>query len=194
MTTVFFDIDTQLDFLLPAGSLYVPGAGRLIPALTRLNQFAASRGMVVVSSMCSHSENDAEFRDWPAHCVTGTVGQQKPASTMLTKRLVVPTAPGNYAIEGVEQILLEKQQLDLFTNPNLSQLLSRLAADRYVVYGVVTEYCVRIAAMGLLATRKPVSLVTDAIATLRAQDSARTLQEVTSAGGELVTVAEVCSR
>ena len=26
MTTVFFDIDTQVDFLYPAGALYVPGA------------------------------------------------------------------------------------------------------------------------------------------------------------------------
>ena len=26
----FFDIDTQIDFLFPAGSLYVPGAERLL--------------------------------------------------------------------------------------------------------------------------------------------------------------------
>lgn len=192
MKTVFFDIDTQIDFLLPAGSLYVPGAERLIPALTDLNRFAASRGIPVVSDMCAHAENDAEFRDWPPHCVVGTVGQQKPASTLLAKRVVIPSAPGDYPIEGAEQILFEKQQLDLFTNPNLPQLLERLGADRYVVYGVVTEYCVRLAALGLLGTGKPVSVVTDAIATLRAEDSTRTLQEITDKGGKLVTVAEVC--
>ena len=192
MKTVFFDIDTQIDFLLPAGSLYVPGAERLIPALTNLNRFAASRGIPVVSDMCAHAENDAEFRDWPPHCVVGTVGQQKPASTLLAKRVVIPSAPGDYPIEGAEQILFEKQQLDLFTNPNLPQLLERLGADRYVVYGVVTEYCVRLAALGLLGTGKPVSVVTDAIATLRAEDSTRTLQEITDKGGKLVTVAEVC--
>lgn len=192
MKTVFFDIDTQIDFLLPAGSLYVPGAERLIPALTNLNRFAASRGIPVVSDMCAHAENDAEFRDWPPHCVVGTVGQQKPASTLLAKRFVIPSAPGDYPIEGAEQILFEKQQLDLFTNPNLPQLLERLGADRYVVYGVVTEYCVRLAALGLLGTGKPVSVVTDAIATLRAEDSTRTLQEITDKGGKLVTVAEVC--
>ena len=192
MKTVFFDIDTQIDFLLPAGSLYVPGAERLIPALTNLNRFAASRGIPVVSDMCAHAENDAEFRDWPPHCVVGTVGQQKPASTLLAKRVVIPSAPGEYPIEGAEQILFEKQQLDLFTNPNLPQLLERLGADRYVVYGVVTEYCVRLAALGLLGTGKPVSVVTDAIATLRAEDSTRTLQEITDKGGKLVTVAEVC--
>ena len=193
MKTVFFDIDTQIDFLLPAGSLYVPGAERLIPALTNLNRFAASRGIPVVSDMCAHAENDAEFRDWPPHCVVGTVGQQKPASTLLAKRVVIPSAPGDYPIEGAEQILFEKQQLDLFTNPNLPQLLERLGADRYVVYGVVTEYCVRLAALGLLGTGKPVSVVTNAIATLRAEDSTRTLQEIIDKGGKLVTVAEVCA-
>ena len=41
MKTVFFDVDTQLDFLYPAGALYVPGAERIVPAIARLNRFAA---------------------------------------------------------------------------------------------------------------------------------------------------------
>ena len=46
MKTAFFDIDTQIDFLFPAGSLYVPGAERLIPTLSRLNHYAAAHGTV----------------------------------------------------------------------------------------------------------------------------------------------------
>ena len=86
MSAAFFDIDTQIDFLLPAGALYVSGAEHLMPALDRLNHYAAANGFPVVSSMCAHVENDPEFHDWPAHCVTGTVGQLKPASTLLEKR------------------------------------------------------------------------------------------------------------
>jgi nicotinamidase/pyrazinamidase len=37
MKTVFVDVDTQIDFLFPAGALYVPGAERLLPAIARLN-------------------------------------------------------------------------------------------------------------------------------------------------------------
>jgi nicotinamidase-related amidase len=73
-------------------------------------------------------------------------------------------------------------------------LLERLAADRYLVYGVVTEYCVGLCALGLLRTGKPVSLVTDAIQALRAEDGARTVGEFTAAGGTLTTVAEVCGQ
>ncbi len=84
--------------------------------------------------------------------------------------------PADLRIEGAEQIILEKQQLNLFTNPNLLRLLKLLAADEYVVYGVVTEYCVRHAALGLLETGKPVTLITGAIQSLNEEEGARTLQ------------------
>lgn len=192
MNTVFFDIDTQIDFLYPAGALYVPGAERLVGAFARLNRYAAGRGIPVISTTDAHAENDPEFRHWPAHCVAGTHGQRKPAQTLLEKRVVIPSMPGEYPIEGAGQILVEKQALDLFTNPNLPALLARLNADRYVVYGVVTEYCVRCALMGLLGTGKPVEVVTDAIQSLEEAAGRRTLEEFTAGGGRLTWVAEVC--
>jgi nicotinamidase/pyrazinamidase len=181
MRTVFFDIDTQIDFLYPAGALYVPGAEQILPLIARLNQYAA----VVVSTMCAHAENDPEFKRWPPHCVAGTTGQLKPQSTMLAERVVIPTQPTDVTL--ARQVILEKQQLDLFTNPNMPRLLELLQADEYVVYGVVTEYCVSDAALGLITTGKPVTLVTDAIRSLREQDAARIIQAFTAAGGKLAT-------
>jgi len=193
MKLAFFDIDTQIDFLFPAGALYVPGAERLIPALSRLNHFAAAHGIPLVSSTCAHSEDDPEFRDWPPHCIAGTVGHLKPPETLLEKRAVINVAPGEYAIDGAQQILFEKNQLDITSSPNFQPLLNRLAADAYVVYGVVTEYCVRFAALALLATGKPVSLVTDAIQTLSAQASENTIREFTARGGRLTIVTNICA-
>ncbi len=193
MKPVFFDIDTQIDFLLPAGSLYVPGAERLIPVLGRLNRYAATHGFALVSSMCAHTEDDPEFRQWPAHCVVGTIGQLKPAETLVEKRVTVAVPLDEYSLEGAQQILFEKNQLDITASHNFQPLLKRLKASHYVVYGVVTEYCVRFAALALLTTGQPVSLVTDAIETLRAEESQRTLSEFTSRGGRLTTVAEVCA-
>lgn len=193
MKTAFFDIDTQIDFLFPAGGLYVPGAERLIPTLSRLNRYAAAHGITLVSSTCAHREDDPEFRQWPHHCVIGTVGQRKPAETLLEKRAVVGVAPGDYSIDGAAQILFEKNQLAITASPNFRPLLAHLKADRFVVYGVVTEYCVRCAALALLESGKPVSLVTDAIETLRTEDSAGTLAEITARGGVLTTAAAVCA-
>jgi len=192
MNRAFFDIDTQIDFLFPAGSLYVPGAERLIPTLHRLNHYAGAHGIPLISSTCAHQEDDPEFIQWPAHCVLGTVGQLKPPELLLEHRASIGVAAGDYPIAGARQILFEKNQLDITTSPNFHPLLRQLSADRYVVYGVVTEYCVRFAALALLETGKPVSLVTDAIETLNAAASAETLREFTERGGRLVTASEIC--
>ncbi|HEY2845381.1 MAG TPA: cysteine hydrolase family protein, partial [Bryobacteraceae bacterium] len=149
MSTVFFDIDTQLDFLYPAGALYVPGAESIVAQVAALNRYAAEHAIPVVSTMDAHTEDDPEFRVWPPHCVSGTAGQQKPVATLLEKRVVVPNAAESVDVDGAQQILLEKQSVDCFTNPNLPGLLRRLQATECVVYGVVTEICVRNAALGL---------------------------------------------
>jgi len=185
--TVFFDIDTQIDFMYPAGALYVAGAERIVPGITRLNQSAP----LLVSTMCAHQENDPEFAKWPPHCVVGTTGQLKPQSTLRARRVVIPNTLIDVVIDGAEQIIVEKQQLNLFTNPNLRRLLDLLAADEYVVYGVVTEYCVRHAALGLLETGKPVTLVTDAIQALDKEETERTFQAFAAGGGRLATTSKL---
>jgi nicotinamidase/pyrazinamidase len=183
MTTVFFDIDTQIDFLFPAGALYAPGAEKILPTVARLNHHAAKHKIPLVSTMDAHSEDDAEFRDWPHHCVVDTLGQRKPASTLLEKRLIIPNAPANVAL--IDQILLEKQTFSALSNHNFAHLIDFLGADRYVVYGVVTEVCVKFAAFGLLETGKRVEIVTDAICALNEETGAKTLAEFTAAGGHL---------
>ena len=185
MSTVFMDIDSQIDFLYPAGSLYIPGAVQIVPNIAKLNSFAAQRGIPVISTMDAHTENDPEFRTWPPHCVAGTTGQQKPALTLLEKRVTVPNDSSLPETAGAQQILLEKRSLDCFGNPNLISLLDRLGADRCVVYGVVTEICVKNAIFGLLKTGRQVELVTDAVKELDAAASAEMLAQFSAAGGHL---------
>jgi nicotinamidase/pyrazinamidase len=190
MKTVFFDIDSQRDFLFPAGALYVPGAERIAGAIARLNRFAAAHGIPVVSTTDAHAENDPEFALWPPHCIAGTWGQHKAEATLLENRVVIPNRPCELATAA--QIIVEKQTVDVFAAPNLGRVVARLNADRYVVYGVVTEICVLYAVRGLLKTGKPVTVVTDAVETLNAEDSARALAEVRAGGATLARLAEIC--
>jgi nicotinamidase/pyrazinamidase len=193
MTTVFVDVDSQLDFLYPAGALYVPHAERIVPAIAHLNRYAAQRGIPVISTADAHFEDDPEFRVWPRHCVAGTLGQRKQESTLLERRVTIPNRDCELAIEGAQQIIVEKQTVDVFAAPNLARVLQRLPAGRYVVYGVVTEICILYAARGLLELGKPVIVVTDAIATLKAEDSARALAEIRSLGGKFAELGEITS-
>jgi len=185
--TVFFDVDTQLDFMYPAGALYVPGAETIVDKIAALNRYAGRNGIVVISDVDAHAEDDPEFQTWPPHCVAGTLGQQKPAVTLLEKRIVIPNVPTDLALDGVQQVLLEKQTLDCFSDVNLPGLLERLGAERYVVYGVVTEICVKLAAFGLLKTGKRVELVTDAVRSLNDAAAADMTNAFLAAGGVLTT-------
>ena len=187
MKTVFFDVDTQIDFMFPAGALYVPGAETIVDIVSRLNRHAWAAGLPLVSTADAHLENDDEFRQWPAHCVVGTVGQQKPAATLLDKRMIVPPTDWAERIDGIPQLILEKRHNDCFTNPNLEALMLAFQADRYVVYGVVTEICVQKAAFGLLQTGKPVDLVTDAVQCLNPQAQEEMFAEFVRLGGRLTT-------
>jgi len=192
MSTAFFDIDTQLDFLFPAGALYVPKAERIVPAIARLNRYAAGHGIPVVSTTDAHAEDDPEFQIWPHHCVAGTHGQRKAEATLLDGRVVIPNRPCQVAISGARQIVVEKQNVDVFAAPHLNTVVAQLKADAFVVYGVVTEICVLFAVRGLLKTGKPVTVVTDAVETLRAEDSVRALDEVCAAGARLARVSDIC--
>lgn len=177
MKTVFFDIDTQIDFMYPAGALYVPGAERILPAVAELNR----RAPFVISTLCAHSEDDPEFKIYPHHCVVDTVGQRKPCATLLEKS------------EPARQATLQKQELDCFSNPRLSQLLAEIGAERCVVYGVVTEICVRLAAFGLLKTGRTVEIVTDAVQALDENAAREMFARFTAAGGRLTTRSAIVS-
>lgn len=192
---VFWEVDTQADFMLPGGKLYVPGAENLIPNVRRLVDAARQGRVFLASDADVHVPDEEEFRRWPPHCVRGTPGVQIIPEGLANLTFVVPNRPGAPLPEDFgkfQQFVIEKQTLDVFDNPNTEAVLQRLARlvksdAEYLAFGVVTEYCVRCAAAGLLSRGKRVALVTDAIETLKAEDGRRTLDELTAKGARLIT-------
>jgi len=117
--TVFFDVDTQLDFLYPAGALYVPGAEKIVEQIAALNRFAGAQGIPLVSTMDATARTILNSERGRRTAWRACIGQHKPEATLLTRRVVVPNLPNDVAIESGQQILLEKQTFDCFTNVNL---------------------------------------------------------------------------
>ncbi len=185
---LFWDVATQVDFMLPGGKLYAPGAEQIIPNLARLTDYARRHHILVVSSMDAHSANDPEFQQWPPHCIVGTAGQQKIPATRL-RAIVMPSssAPLPQDLAQVEQIILEKQTVDVFTNANVEPLLARLGPRHITLYGVVTEVCVELAACDLLKRGYEVRVVTDAIRPLEERKGRETLAALQQRGAELIT-------
>ncbi|MCS7043782.1 MAG: cysteine hydrolase [Bryobacteraceae bacterium] len=175
MNTAFFDIDTQIDFVFPAGALYVPGAELVLPQVSRLNRHAKQAGIPLISTADAHAENDPEFELWPPHCVAGTLGQRKPDCTL------------------TGQIVLNKQSVDCFTIPGLPDLLAQLRVEHAVVYGVVTEICVKHAVFGLLDRGIRVTLVEDAVRALDGAQAAAMIREMQARGGSVARTAEIAA-
>jgi len=195
---VLWEVDVQADFMLPGGKLYVPGAEKLLPNIRKLTD-AARRGHVfLVSHGCFHPANDPEFEQFPPHCLKGTPGSEF-VSEALTDKVVrvenVPTAQLPDDLSQYQQILLEKQTLDIFETRLADKLVERLGNKaEFVVFGVVTEYCVSCAVKGLLKRKRRVSVVLDAIETLAAEVGRKTLDELQGLGATLTTTSEVLQR
>ncbi len=189
---IFWDEDTQLDFLLPEGKLYVPEAETIIPTLAKLTNWAAQHNVLVVGSTDAHQPGDEEFRVYPPHCLAGTPGQQKLPETSLAPQFTIPNRAGAELpdVARYRQIMIEKQTLDVFTNPNTDRFLARLGKPKIVLYGVVTEICVAIATLGLLDRGYDVSVVQDAIYHLDAQKARAFLDQAQRRGGRTITAAE----
>lgn len=191
---VFWEVDAQADFMLPGGKLYVPGAEKIIPNIRRLVNAAADAGIFLVSSSDAHSEDDPEFQAFSPHCVRGTSGARIIPEGILKNFLTVPNNPSRPLPQQVlnsPQVVIEKQTLDVFDNPRTSELVERLGPNaEYVVFGVVTEYCVRRAAKGLLERDRKVSIVKDAIETLDPAEGKKTLAELQTLGAQMITTDE----
>ena len=179
----------------PGGKLYVRGAEKLLPNMQRLTDAARQGRVFLVSDACVHLPNDAEFKKWPPHCVRGTPGAGIVPETLAQTFFTIPNRPGVKVprdLSKVQQVILEKQTLDVFDNPNTEIILQRLQSftnpdAEFVVFGVVTEYCVRLATKGLLQRRRRVALVSDAIETLNPADGQKALDEVTALGARFIT-------
>lgn len=192
---VFWEVDAQADFMLPGGKLYVPGAEKIIPNIERLLAAARETHTLVVSSRCAHTVNDPEFEIFPPHCIRGTPGAQIIPEAILDNARIVPNDPA-MALPGdilaAAQIVFEKQVLDVFSNPGASELVARMGSDvEYAVFGVVTEYCVELAARGLIQRGCEVAIVTDAVEALDPQAGRRVISELQSLGARTVTTAEI---
>jgi nicotinamidase/pyrazinamidase len=191
---VLWEVDTQADFMLPGGKLYVPGAEKIIPNIRRLVNAAAESGVLVVSSGDAHRENDPEFQRFPPHCLQGSPGAQIIPEGLRNNPVTVPNNPSVPAptdLSRHSQVVLEKQTLDVFDNPHTSELVERLGREtHYVVFGVVTEYCVRCAAKGLLDRGRKVAIVRDSIEALEPEDGRRALDELQGLGARLITTDE----
>jgi nicotinamidase/pyrazinamidase len=207
VSTICWDVDTQVDFVLASGRLAVPGAEAIIPNLQLLTDWAHRSAIRIVATADDHDVGHAEITDhpdwkttFPPHCMRGTPGQRKFAATALRNPLVLEPVPLDAtdvtaAVRAHHgDILLNKPGTDVFRwNPNAATVLAALAPDRIIIYGVATDYCTRAAVEGLARLRPGAQLVivNDAIRGIDDDASRALVREWQHAGHTVITTAEV---
>jgi nicotinamidase/pyrazinamidase len=166
---VLWDVDTQVDFVLPHGKLYAQGAEETVPAMKRLVDAARAAGLVHVASADDHELTDSEISEspdfrttYPPHCLRGTRGARKIPETEQEDPvpITLELLPERY-FAGREFLLLKKN-FDVFTNPNTERLLEHLRPEEIVVFGVATDVCDDAAIRGFLSRGLSVTFVEDA--------------------------------
>jgi len=191
---IFWEVDVQRDFTLPGGKLYVPGAEKLLPNIRRLTDAARHDKVFLVSHGCFHTPDDPEFKTFPPHCVKGTGGAELVPEALTGRVARVPNdvearLPDD--LSKYQQILLEKQTLNIFESRHAEELVRRLGTDaEFVVFGVVTEYCVSFAVKGLRVRGRRVAVVEDAIETLKKEAGEKSIREFRELGARLTTTDE----
>jgi nicotinamidase/pyrazinamidase len=192
---VFLDVDTQVDFMCPSGSLYVRQAEEIIPNLAKLMLWGHDHRIPIVSSADTHAPDDPEFAQWPPHCVAGTPGQRLIPETLFPGAVVVENRPGAFRAsqERVGQLIVEKSVYDVSTNVNFDAILASLGQPHFAAFGVATEFCLLWAVRALRKRNLPVALVVDAIKPITEEGGRKAIEEMVGEGVQLVTTAAVCS-
>lgn len=205
---IFWDEDTQVDFMYPGRPLYVPGGETILPALDELTEFARRAGIRILGSEDWHSRADAEISDdpnwmttFPPHCMAGTEGQLRVPETRPLDPLYVSSSPRDPDELVAEvrrhggEVFFRKQTVDLFSNPNVEPVLAALAPETVVVYGVATDFCVFHAVEGFLRRRAArVIVAADAIRAIDEGRGSALLRGWAARGVEIADTAGILSR
>jgi nicotinamidase/pyrazinamidase len=192
---ILMDIDTQYDFMMPDGALYVPGAQEIVPNLARIFDAARTGNVFVISSADCHPRNDPEFEQFSPHCLEGSPGQAKLDQTILDRRRVI--RPGEAVsrpellLDVCQQVIFYKTTFTVWSNPNAVRLIEALEVGEYIVFGVATDYCVRQAVLGLRERHRRVAVVGDAVRPVADATGRAAVAEMLAAGARWVTTDQV---
>lgn len=200
MKLVFWNVDTQNDFINPDGALYVQGSEQIKPNLKILTEYAKKKKIKIMGSVDAHTEKDSEMKanggPFPFHCMINTFGQKhipetEPKNPIYVKNREHTDQEIDEILKHGGEIIFEKQHYDVFTNPNTEKVLKRYEVKKAIVYGVATDYCDKAAALGLRNLGIEVYIVEDAIRPVTEEGGKKALEEMYSANVKQTTTKEI---
>lgn len=174
MTLIFWNVDTQYDFMRKNGALYVQGAEKIERNLRKLTNLAKDLSIKVINTADWHTEESEELsgkpdfiKTFPKHCMQNTLGAQYIPATAPENPFIMNWMQAAYDPAMVlhnRNLVLYKDKFDVFSGtPHANKVVELLQPKKAIVYGVATNVCVNDAVLGLLERKVQVYVPTDAI-------------------------------
>jgi len=173
---LFWNVDTQFDFMNESGKLYVSGSEEILPLLKRITSLAKEKNIQVVNTADHHFPDAKELSNtpdfvntFPPHCMADSLGANYMAETQPEEAKIIQWDKV-YSNEEIEKLtsfrnlVVLKDVFDVFEgNPNTLRLVKSLVPKIVFVYGVTTNVCVDCAVCGLAKQNIQVFVIEDAI-------------------------------
>jgi len=205
---LFWDVDTQFDFMRPEGRLYVPGAETIIDTVSEVRRFALDHGCSILADVDWHRRDNPEISDtpdfketFPLHCMAGEPGGERVGYLGTRPIEYVPVEEMDalhlrrLAQKEPFHIVIRKESLSVFDNPNTDKLLDLIRPESVVVFGVALDFCVSYVVNGL--AKRPgieVTLLKDATKGLQSRRDDEIYAEFRRMGVTVTTFHEFTGR
>ena len=203
--TIFWDVDTQFDFMQPTGKLYVPGAETIIDKVSAVRKFAFDNGCSMIADIDWHSLDNEEIsqspdfkQTFPPHCIAGQPGGERVGylGNVPVEYVEVEKMPDRALKKLVEKkqfhIVIKKESINAFDSPNTDRLIRLVKPKVMVVFGVALDLCVYYVLQGL-AKYKDIRLILlrDVTKGLNSRPEKEIFDELEQMGVEIVKLADL---
>ncbi|MHC4691194.1 MAG: cysteine hydrolase family protein [Planctomycetota bacterium] len=203
--TIFWDVDTQFDFMRPEGKLYVPEAEHIIDKVSEVRKFALENGFSIIADVDWHSPDNEEIsqtpdfkQTFPPHCMAGEPGSERVGylGELPIEYIDIQEMDAGVLQEIVNKdqfhIVIRKQSVDVFSNPNTDELVELVRPGAIVVFGVALDVCVYYVLKGL--NKFPgirLSLLEDAVKGLQVRPDEEIFNELREMGVTITQLSDL---
>ena len=178
-------VDVQNDFADPAGSLSVGGGAEIVPLVNAEIERALGAGATVAYTQDWHPAHTPHFAQdggiWPVHCVQETWGAELHRDLSVRGPII---RKGTHGEDGYSGFSMRNPAGGPSVPTELDATLARAGAERLVICGLATDYCVKATALDGVRLGYETTVLLDAIraVNLKPRDGRSALDEMAGAG------------
>jgi len=197
------EINTIDDFFKDGGPMLISGALQVRGHIRDLMKSALEHKLVVLSVVDLHQPADPEFaqQGLPPHALDRSPGRTKISETFVRgvpvfppsgQRRPWPKLNEHRATGG--QLVIEKTQFDLFSNPATKELLRSFAPEELVFFGATLEHDIFHTAITARSLGHSVTVAEDACGIHAAAAASQARAAMLARGVHFVHTEEIASR